>query len=144
MDTNHEILEKGLTDAGFICDYFAELDPDGLGSIIGNYSGIIVRSRFQLDKSLLEKADNLSFIGRVGAGMEGIDVAYYLIHSMGDSDKFAERDRQAAENFATAATNAARSPSQSRTKNHIVQALSKIVLIIVPLTAASRLKGNTR
>lgn len=38
--------------------------------------------------------------------LAGIDVAYYLIHSMGDSDKFAERDRQAAENFAQAATDA--------------------------------------
>lgn len=38
--------------------------------------------------------------------LDGIDVAYYLIHSMGDSDKFAERDRLAAENFAKAATNA--------------------------------------
>jgi len=76
LDTNHEILEKGLTEAGFSCDYFADLDREGLGSIIGNYSGIIVRSRFRLDKALLEKAGNLSFIGRVGAGMEGIDVAY--------------------------------------------------------------------
>jgi len=76
LDTNHEILEKGLTEAGFSCDYFDYLDRDGLGSIIGNYSGIIVRSRFRLDKTLLEKAENLSFIGRVGAGMEGIDVAY--------------------------------------------------------------------
>lgn len=76
LDTNHEILEKGLREAGFSCDYFADLDRDGLGSIIGDYSGIIVRSRFQIDKALLEKARNLSFIGRVGAGMEGIDVVY--------------------------------------------------------------------
>src|SRR5512142_1358068 len=36
--------------------------------------------------------------------LEGIDVAYYLAHSMGESEKgFAERDRQAARNFAEAA-----------------------------------------
>lgn len=36
--------------------------------------------------------------------LHGIDVAYYLIHSMsGEKDRFAERDRQAARNFATAA-----------------------------------------
>lgn len=40
------------------------------------------------------------------AVLEGIDVAYYLIHSMGDSGKFADRDRQAAENFAKAARSA--------------------------------------
>ena len=76
LDTNHEILEKGLQNAGFQCDYFDELTLGKLEKIIGEYSGIIVRSRFQLDKHLLAKAQNLDFIGRVGAGMEGIDVDY--------------------------------------------------------------------
>ncbi len=39
----------------------------------------------------------------LGAVLNGIDAAYYLIHSMGDSDKFAERDHTAAKNFAQAA-----------------------------------------
>jgi uncharacterized protein YbjT (DUF2867 family) len=39
--------------------------------------------------------------------LEGMDVAYYLIHSMaGEKTGFAERDRQAARNFATAAKRA--------------------------------------
>jgi uncharacterized protein YbjT (DUF2867 family) len=39
--------------------------------------------------------------------VDGIDVAYYLIHSMaGEKSGFAERDRQAARNFATAAKQA--------------------------------------
>jgi uncharacterized protein YbjT (DUF2867 family) len=42
----------------------------------------------------------------LGPALEGCDVAYYLVHSMGrgagDGD-FAERDREGAENFATAA-----------------------------------------
>jgi uncharacterized protein YbjT (DUF2867 family) len=41
----------------------------------------------------------------LGPALEGVDVAYYLVHSMGrgsDGD-FAERDRRAAENFAGAA-----------------------------------------
>lgn len=41
----------------------------------------------------------------LGPALEGVDVAYYLVHSMGrgsDGD-FAERDRQGAENFAAAA-----------------------------------------
>jgi len=35
--------------------------------------------------------------------MEGVDVAYYLVHSMGSSGDFEEQDRLAAENFARAA-----------------------------------------
>ena len=40
--------------------------------------------------------------------LEGVDVAYYLIHSMGRGagGDFSERDRRAAENFASAATEA--------------------------------------
>lgn len=38
--------------------------------------------------------------------MEGIDVAYYLIHSMGSAGSFEDQDRQAAENFARAARQA--------------------------------------
>jgi len=36
------------------------------------------------------------------AALEGIDTAYYLIHSMGEDDDFEELDRQAAENFSKA------------------------------------------
>ena len=76
LDTNHPRLEESLKDAGFRCDYFSELSLDKLKDIIKDYSGIIVRNRFQLNKELLSLAGKLSFIGRVGAGMEGIDVDY--------------------------------------------------------------------
>lgn len=76
LDTNHPILEERLTAAGFVCDYFFDLTLDRLREIIPNYSGIIVRSRFRLDADLLSRAANLNFIGRVGAGMEGIDINF--------------------------------------------------------------------
>ena len=37
------------------------------------------------------------------AALHGVDVAYYLVHSMGSSGSFEETDRQAARNFADAA-----------------------------------------
>ncbi len=40
------------------------------------------------------------------AAMQGINVAYYLIHSMGGHTEFSARDIEAAENFATAAADA--------------------------------------
>ncbi|MBT8259816.1 MAG: hydroxyacid dehydrogenase, partial [Bacteroidia bacterium] len=40
------------------------------------YDGFIIRSRFKIDKSFLDKATNLKFIGRVGAGLENIDCDY--------------------------------------------------------------------
>ena len=76
LDTNHPLLEERFVKEGFQCDYFPDLGLEALHDIIGNYSGIIVRSRFQLDSALLSRAVQLSFIGRVGAGMEGIDKAF--------------------------------------------------------------------
>ncbi|MBT8285049.1 MAG: hydroxyacid dehydrogenase, partial [Flavobacteriaceae bacterium] len=44
--------------------------------IIHLFDGIIIRSRFEIDKEFLDKATRLKFIGRVGAGLENIDVTY--------------------------------------------------------------------
>jgi uncharacterized protein YbjT (DUF2867 family) len=51
------------------------------------------------------KADVLDFESLVPA-MDGVETAYYLIHSMSSKESFADRDRRAAENFAKAARQA--------------------------------------
>jgi D-3-phosphoglycerate dehydrogenase len=43
------------------------------------YQGIVIRSRFKIDKTFLDKATNLQFIARVGAGLESIDCDYALL-----------------------------------------------------------------
>src|SRR5512133_4065 len=45
---------------------------------IHDYQGIVIRSRFKIDKTFLDKAINLQFIARVGAGLESIDCEYAL------------------------------------------------------------------
>lgn len=40
------------------------------------YDGVVIRSRIKLDREIIDKAVNLKFIARAGAGMENIDVAY--------------------------------------------------------------------
>ena len=40
------------------------------------YDGLIIRSRFRIDAPFLDKATNLKFIGRLGAGLENIDTDY--------------------------------------------------------------------
>ncbi len=40
------------------------------------------------------------------SAMQGVDVAYYLVHSMGSTGNFEEQDRQAARNFSAAAREA--------------------------------------
>jgi len=76
IDTVHPLIKEELSEHGFTCDLFPDYIKEDLGNIIDHYFGLIIRSRFKLDRAFLSKAGNLRFIGRVGAGMENIDVAY--------------------------------------------------------------------
>jgi D-3-phosphoglycerate dehydrogenase / 2-oxoglutarate reductase len=75
-DANHPVLQKILTDAGFLCDAFWHLSAEELKTLLPQYEGLIIRSKFKLDAALLSSCPALKCIGRVGAGMENIDVAF--------------------------------------------------------------------
>lgn len=76
LDSNHPLLIENLVEMGYqnIEDYTSTKEE--IEKNIANYEGIIIRSRFKIDASFLEKATNLKFIGRVGAGLENIDCEF--------------------------------------------------------------------
>ena len=76
IDSVHPLIREELMVHGFECDYFPDYLRNDFEEIIGQYFGIIIRSKITLDKGLLDKATGLKFIGRVGSGMENIDFAY--------------------------------------------------------------------
>ncbi len=76
IDTAHPELTSLLENSGFICNYYDEYNREDYKRIANKYIGIIVRSKVKLDKDFLKHCTNLRFIGRVGAGMENIDVEY--------------------------------------------------------------------
>ncbi len=76
LDTNHPLLLEQLAALGFENREEYTADKNQVEAMIHEYDGIIIRSRFKIDKAFLEKATNLKFIGRVGAGLENIDVAF--------------------------------------------------------------------
>lgn len=76
LDTNHSTLLKQLYDAGFENHEDYTSSKTEIEKKVHDYDGIIIRSRFFIDQSFLEKAINLKFIGRVGAGLENIDIDY--------------------------------------------------------------------
>ncbi len=76
LDTNHPLLKQGLLDLGFQVDENYTASKPEIEQIISDYDGIIIRSRFPIDRIFLQKAKNLKFIGRVGAGLENIDVDF--------------------------------------------------------------------
>ena len=76
IDSTQPILKERLENAGFICDYLPNIPKEEVIKKIGNYEGVIIRSRIKLNKDILSKANRLKFIGRVGSGMENIDLEY--------------------------------------------------------------------
>ena len=78
LDTNHPLLIQQLNDLGFQNDEDYTSSKQEIEAKIHNYDGIILRSRFKIDKNFLDKAAQLKFIGRVGAGLENINCEYAL------------------------------------------------------------------
>lgn len=76
LDSNHELLNKGLRETGFLVEEDYHSPKEVILQKIQDYDGIIIRSRIPMDRTLLEKASKLKFIGRVGAGLENIDEEY--------------------------------------------------------------------
>lgn len=76
IDSTHPILLKMLEKAGFECQYSPELSRQECLDIFPLFDGLIIRSKFTLGKEELSKATKLKFIGRVGAGLENIDIQY--------------------------------------------------------------------
>jgi D-3-phosphoglycerate dehydrogenase len=76
LDNNHPLLLKMLREAGFSNDENYKSSKSEIEKIISNYDGIVIRSRFNIDKPFLDVAKNLKFIARVGAGLESIDTDY--------------------------------------------------------------------
>lgn len=76
IDSNHPLLWEQLQKAGFHNEADFTSSKQEVEAKIENYHGIVIRSRFKIDKIFLDKAINLQFIARVGAGLESIDCDY--------------------------------------------------------------------
>ncbi|MEN8764681.1 MAG: 2-hydroxyacid dehydrogenase [Wenyingzhuangia sp.] len=76
LDSNHEILKEDLANLG--CENHEDFtsSKETIETTIANYDGIVIRSRFKIDKTFIDAAKKLKFIARVGAGLESIDCEY--------------------------------------------------------------------
>ena len=76
LDTVHHVLADRLSNAGFSCVDASALTFEQCCEQLKDAEGIVIRSRFPMDETLLRFAPRLKFIARSGAGMENIDEAY--------------------------------------------------------------------
>lgn len=76
VDVNHPLILQQLSALGFENHEDYASSKAEIEKKIKDYDGLIIRSRFSIGPSFLEKAVNLKFIGRLGAGLENIDVDF--------------------------------------------------------------------
>ena len=70
----HPCLKEGLEQRGYMVDTLEKISYQELKEMIPGYAGLIVASRIEIDKAMLAEAQSLKWIGRLGSGMEIIDV----------------------------------------------------------------------
>lgn len=73
LDKNHPLIAAQLSEKGFVIEEDHDSPYSEVIDKIGNYDGVIIRSRIPIDENFLLKGINLKFIARVGAGLENID-----------------------------------------------------------------------
>ena len=76
IDEVHPALMDQLITAGFSCDFPTDWSLEDYLLNLPHYQGVVIRSKFKFDKAVIDKARQLAFIARFGAGMENIDVDY--------------------------------------------------------------------
>ncbi len=74
IDPPHPHLLEKLKAMGFDCHEHFRTPKAELTKIVGDYDGLIIRSRFSIDEAFLSEAGQLRFIARYGVGLEHIDV----------------------------------------------------------------------
>ncbi|MBN3519519.1 2-hydroxyacid dehydrogenase [Algoriphagus lutimaris] len=78
IDKMHKSIISMLEKKGHQVTYSPKITREEILDQVSAYDGLIIRSKTPMDQPLLEKAVNLKFIGRAGAGLDQIDLDYLV------------------------------------------------------------------
>lgn len=72
----HRVIIDGLTEAGYECIVNEKIEQEAAIKMAAECTGIVTSTRLQINKELIDNAPGLKWVGRMGSGMEVIDVPY--------------------------------------------------------------------
>lgn len=75
-DDCHPLLIDGLVQLGYECTFLPDITPEETQRVIADYEGLIINSKILVGPALLDAAPQLRFVGRLGSGMEIVDLPY--------------------------------------------------------------------
>lgn len=75
-DDLHPAFKEEAEKLGFQCDDRPLISREETLSILKDYIGLAIRTKFLVDKELLQAGTKLKFIARAGAGMDNVDEEY--------------------------------------------------------------------
>jgi len=76
VDRVHPFLSEKLSEAGFLCSTDRTYTYESFIAEPDDLFGLVIRSRFVVDKAVIDSKPSMRFIVRIGAGVENIDVDY--------------------------------------------------------------------
>lgn len=80
VDDLHPVFKSRAEQLGYEVDDLPEITRAETMAVISKYDGIAVRTKFKIDRELMEAAPGLKFVARAGAGLDNIDEAYAKAH----------------------------------------------------------------
>ncbi|SFO65542.1 D-3-phosphoglycerate dehydrogenase [Algoriphagus ornithinivorans] len=78
IDEMHLSIIDLLENEGHQVDYEPKISRAEILEKVADYHGLVIRSKTPMDRELLEKASQLQFIARAGAGLDQIDLEYLV------------------------------------------------------------------
>ncbi|WP_276359454.1 NAD(P)-dependent oxidoreductase [Daejeonella sp. H1SJ63] len=75
-DHLHPSFKQEVEKLGLQCDDVPEISREETLKILPEYLGIAIRTKFQIDREVIDAGSNLKVIARAGAGMDNVDEEY--------------------------------------------------------------------